>query len=772
MNFNTFINCSLVGLALTSSVAAFSATTKQSKEVRVIIDKVNTYWQSNNAPEVRAFWDNAAYHTGNMEAYFLTGNDAYREYSEKWAEHNQWKGAKSNDRANWKYSYGESDDYVLFGDWQICFQTYADLYNILPDDKRIRRAREVMEYEMSTPKHDYWWWADGLYMVMPVMTKLHKITGNKQYLDKLYEYITYSDSIMFDPEENLYYRDGKYVYPKHKSANGKKDFWARGDGWVLAGLAKVLKDLPAEYEHRKFFEDRYRNMADAVVKSQRPEGYWSRSMLDEEHAPGYETSGTAFFTYSLLWGINNGYLNDPKYLNAAQKGWNYLKNVALQKDGRVGYVQPIGEKAIPGQVVDSKSTANFGVGAFLLAACEYVRFLEKESNEDRAYWVDLLYKMAAPVLSNMAEGNLQKNMIVEVSPNWDGRNKGVTYMETFGRLMAGIAPWLSLPDDETDEGMKRKQLRDWALKSYRNAVDPESPDYLLWRGHGQALVDAAYIAESFLRGYDALWVPLDDTTKSRYIEEFSQLRRVDPPYTNWLLFSSTIEGLLAKAGAQYDEYRVNSAIRKVEEWYTGDGWYADGPEFAFDYYSSYVFHPMYLETLQALKDSKAYTRIHYSNYYNRALRRAQKYSIVLERLISPEGTFPVFGRSIPYRMATMQPLALMAWYEKRPAGLTNGQVRSALTAVMHRMFDDKENFNEGGFLTIGFAGRQPNIADWYTNNGSLYMTSLSFLPLGLPATHPFWTDAQQPWTSQKAWSGQPFPKDHHWGETEKFKDLF
>lgn len=772
MNFNTFINCSLVGLALTTSVAAFSATTKQSKEARAIIDKVNTYWQSNNAPEVRAFWDNAAYHTGNMEAYFLTGNDAYREYSEKWAEHNQWKGAKSNDRANWKYSYGESDDYVLFGDWQICFQTYADLYNILPDDKRIRRAREVMEYEMSTPKQDYWWWADGLYMVMPVMTKLHKITGNKQYLDKLYEYITYSDSIMFDPEENLYYRDDKYVYPKHKSANGKKDFWARGDGWVLAGLAKVLKDLPAEYEHRKFFEDRYRNMADAVVKSQRPEGYWSRSMLDEEHAPGYETSGTAFFTYGLLWGINNGYLNDPKYLDAAQKGWNYLKNVALQKDGRVGYVQPIGEKAIPGQVVDSKSTANFGVGAFLLAACEYVRFLEKESNEDRAYWVDLLYKMAAPVLSNMAEGNLQKNMIVEVSPNWDGRNKGVTYMETFGRLMAGIAPWLSLPDDETDEGMKRKQLRDWALKSYRNAVDPESPDYLLWRGHGQALVDAAYIAESFLRGYDALWVPLDDTTKSRYIEEFSQLRRVDPPYTNWLLFSSTIEGLLAKAGAQYDEYRVNSAIRKVEEWYTGDGWYADGPEFAFDYYSSYVFHPMYLETLQALKDSKAYTRIHYSNYYNRALRRAQKYSIVLERLISPEGTFPVFGRSIPYRMATMQPLALMAWYEKLPAGLTNGQVRSALTAVMHRMFDDKENFNEGGFLTIGFAGRQPNIADWYTNNGSLYMTSLSFLPLGLPATHPFWTDAQQPWTSQKAWSGQPFPKDHHWGETEKFKDLF
>ena len=639
-------NLTLLSVCLVlMSASAGAAPTKESKQVRDIITKVNDHWQATNSPETRAFWDNAAYHTGNMEAYFLMGNDAWRDYSERWAEHNEWKGAKSNDRSKWKYNYGETDEHVLFGDWQICFQTYADLYRLLPDDKRLKRAKEVMEYEMSTPKNDYWWWADGLYMVMPVMTKLHNLTGNAKYLDKLYEYVLYSDSIMLDPETGLYYRDAKYVYPKHKSANGKKDFWARGDGWVLAGLAKVLKDLPAEYKHRQFFVDKYVKLADAVVASQQPGGYWSRSMLDEAHAPGPETSGTAFFTYGLLWGVNNGYLKDAKYLDAAKKGWEYLSKTALQKDGSIGYVQPIGEKAIPGQVVDRNSTSNFGTGAFLLAACEYVRFLEKETNTDRAYWVDLAYKMAAPVLSNMAEGNLQKNMLVEVSPNWDGRNKGVTYMETFGRLMAGISPWLALPDDDTEEGAKRKQLREWALKSYKNAVDPDSPDYLLWRGHGQALVDAAYVAESFLRAYDALWVPLDDVTKKRYFEEFSQLRRVDPPYTNWLLFSSTIEGFLAKAGAECDEYRVNSAIRKVEEWYTGDGWYADGPSFAFDYYSSYVFHPMYLETLQSMKDAGKYTRIHYGKYYDRALRRTQKFSIVLERLISPEGTFPVFGRS-------------------------------------------------------------------------------------------------------------------------------
>lgn len=759
-------------LLILSGMQAQAAVTKESQKVRKTIEKVNDHWQATHSPEHNPFWDNAAYHTGNMEAYALTGNEKWLDYSQKWAEHNNWKGATSNDRSKWKYNYGETPEHVLFGDWQICFQTYADLYNILPDDKKIRRAREVMEYEMSTPQNDYWWWADGLYMVMPVMTKLYNITGNNKYLDKLYEYILVSDSIMFDKDENLYYRDAKYVWPKHKSANGKKDFWARGDGWVLAGLAKVLKDLPADYKHRKFFEDKFVNMADAVVAIQQPEGYWTRSMMDPEHAPGPETSGTAFFTYGLLWGVNNGYLKDPKYLEAAKKGWNYLQNTALQKDGSVGYVQPIGEKAIPGQVVDKNSTSNFGTGAFLLAACEYVRNLEKETSDDRAYWADLAYKMAYPVLSEMANGTLQKNMLVEVSPNWDGRDKRVTYMEAFGRLMAGIAPWLALPDDGTPEGAKRKELRELALKAYANAVDPDSPDYLLWRKEGQPMVDAAYIAESFLRAWDALWVPLDQKTKDRYIEEFTQIRRIDPPYTNWLLFSSTIESLLCKAGAPFDIYRINSAARKMEEWYTGDGWYSDGPSFAFDYYSSYVFHPMYLETLDAMIDTGTHSRLDYKKYYDRELKRAQKYAIVLERFISPEGTFPVIGRSIPYRMAALQPLALMAWYEKLPAGLTNGQVRNALTTVMHNMFDGKENFNEKGYLTIGFAGHQPNVADWYTNNGSLYMTSLAFMPLGLPASHPFWTDAPQPTTQQKAWNGKPFPRDHIWKDDIRTPDLY
>ena len=184
---------------------------------------------------------------------------------------------------------------------------------------------------------------------------------------------------MYDSETGLYYRDGKYVYPKHKSVNGKKDFWARGDGWVLAALPKVIKDLPKDYEHYDFFVDKYKRLAQGVAALQQPEGYWTRSMMDPEHAPGPETSGTAFFTYGLQWGVNNGLLNKNEYQPAIDKAWGYLTQTALQPSGKVGYVQPIGEKAIPGQIVDANSTSNFGVGAFLLAACERVNYLNANS---------------------------------------------------------------------------------------------------------------------------------------------------------------------------------------------------------------------------------------------------------------------------------------------------------------------------------------------------------------------------------------------------------
>lgn len=372
-----YIKVALVVIGSMLFLGCKAKNSVEAEKILNIIHQVNSYWQTNNKPQQWAFWEWAAYHTGNMEAYFLTQEPSYLKYSEDWAKHNEWKGAKSDNKEEWKYNYGEKDNYVLFGDWQTCFQTYCDLYTIKPADYKIARAREVMEYQMSTEQNDYWWWADGLYMVMPVMVKLHKITQNPLYLEKLNEYLSYADQIMYDEDAKLYYRDAAYVYPKHKTINGKKDFWARGDGWVFAAFAKTLKDLPATNKYRNDYIKRFLDMAVAIKNSQQPEGYWTRSMLDPEYVPGPETSGTAFFTYGLFWGINNGYLDKDTYLNTALKGWEYLEKTALQPDGSVGYVQPIGAKAIPGQVVDKNSSANFGVGAFLLAACEYVYYLKE-----------------------------------------------------------------------------------------------------------------------------------------------------------------------------------------------------------------------------------------------------------------------------------------------------------------------------------------------------------------------------------------------------------
>ena len=337
---------------------------------------------------------------------------------------------------------------------------------------------------------------------------------------------------------------------------------------------------------------------------------------------------------------------------------------------------------------------------------------------DRQQWVELCYRIAAPVLENMSKGELQKNMQLELSPTWDGRDKRVAYMETFGRLMAGISPWLALPDDDTEEGKMRKQMREWAVLA---------------------------------------WQLLDETTQKRYIERFQRLKIVRPAYNNWLLFRGLIEAFLMSVGEDADQYVLTVASNKINEWYLSDGWYSDGSEFALDYYNAYVIHPMYIEMLEVLNKHHFWTPIS----TKLAIKRMQRFNVFMERLISPEGTYPAFGRSVVYRMGAFQTLAMAAWKYGLPEGMSNGQVRSALTAVMNNMFKVEGNFNEKGFLQLGFAGHQPDLSNYYTNNGSLYMTSLVFMPLGLPADHPFWKDAAEPWTSQKAWSGQPFPIDGH-----------
>ena len=381
---------------------------------------------------------------------------------------------------------------------------------------------------------------------------------------------------------------------------------------------------------------------------------------------------------------------------------------------------------------------------------------------DRDYMLGLLERMANPVLSRMAKGRLQQEWQPELSPTWDKRNPKVAYMEAFGRLVDGIAPWLTLPDETGAEGRARARLRDNTLASFEHAVDPRSPDYLDWRGHGQALVDSAYVTSALLRAPEALWKPLGATTKQRIISEVQGLRRVAPPYTNWLLFAAMNEAFLLAVDADWDPVRIDLAVRKFDEWYVGDGWYSDGSHFHFDYYNSFVIHPMLTQILEVVVARKAgFNALDPDKRLATQFRRMQRYALELERMVGPDGAFPAIGRSLTYRTAVHQPLGLLAWRGRLPDGLPPGQVRAATMAAQRRVFADASNFDARGFLTIGFTRHQPALADWYSNAGSMYLAAESLLAMGLPATDAYWTAAAHPWTMRRAYGGLDFNKDYY-----------
>lgn len=385
--------------------------------------------------------------------------------------------------------------------------------------------------------------------------------------------------------------------------------------------------------------------------------------------------------------------------------------------------------------------------------------LDQTPISDRTYWVEVISKMASPILENISNETFQKNMPMVVSESFDGRNAKVGYLEAFGRLIAGIAPWLALPPDSSSEGRLRSKLLQQSLLGIQHGVSPNSPDYFDWRGKSkQTLVDAAHLALGFLRAPKALWEPLPEETKKQVIEEFKHIRWITPNESNWLLFASVCETFLFSVGVEPDRKKIDHAIEKFDkEWYVGDGWYSDGARFSFDHYNGYVIHCMLVETLK----HNAHVSSDYEEKYNRAYKRMQRYAEHLERMISPEGYYPVIGRSSTYRNGGFQPLAAVALDKKLPKTLKPGQVRAAMTAMLKKIYSH-DIYDKYGWLVLGLtSAKQGNIADSYTNVGSLYEASLSFVALGLPENDEFWSSKPEPWTSQKAFSGEIFPRDYY-----------
>ncbi len=379
---------------------------------------------------------------------------------------------------------------------------------------------------------------------------------------------------------------------------------------------------------------------------------------------------------------------------------------------------------------------------------------DSRAGSDRPFWVQVARRLADPVLGHLAKGTLRASMPVEEGAG-AGRS-AVTHLEAFGRLLAGLAPWLELPADETPEGRLRAEYAALARRALSVAVDPSSPDFLNFVRESQPLVDAAFLAQGLLRAPRALLETLDVETRQRLVHALQATRAIQPYFSNWLLFSAMVEAALARLGADWDRVRVDYALRQHQQWYHGDGVYGDGPEFHWDYYNSFVIQPMLLDVLDACgKESAAWEAMRPA-----VRRRARRCAAILERLVSPEGTFPPIGRSLAYRFGALHLLAQMALRRELPEGVSPAQVHGALGAVIRRSIEAAGTFDEGGWLRIGFCGHQPQIGERYISTGSLYLCALGLLPLGLAPSEAFWSSPDEPWTAKRAWSSQVFAIDN------------
>lgn len=375
---------------------------------------------------------------------------------------------------------------------------------------------------------------------------------------------------------------------------------------------------------------------------------------------------------------------------------------------------------------------------------------------DREYWIQTLTRIADPVLNALARRELHAVMPVEAPHGNAAERRQYTHLEALGRLVAGMSPWLESTGLAGSEETLRLRYAGLARQAIAAGCDPASPDFMNFSRGRQPVVDAAFLAHALLRAPSELWQKLDGATRTHLIEALRTTRVIQPGFNNWLLFSAMIEAALCKAGEPWDRMRVDYAIRQINEWYKGDGVYGDGPEFHWDYYNSFVIHPMLLDVLETVsKSSPAWEHLHPA-----VLARAKRYAAIQERMIGPDGTFPPIGRSLVYRFGAFQLLAQTALRRQLPEGIAPEQVRCALTTVIRRMIEAPGTFDARGWLTIGFCGHQPGIAESYISTGSLYLCSVGMLPLGLPPADPFWSGPAKPWTQQKAWSGQDVPADH------------
>lgn len=321
-------------------------------------------WNTNGFKHPKVDWTNAACYTGIYALGSIKNNEKYLAALVNIGNDLNWNTGRNRFMA---------DDYCIGQTYSLLYTTYKDKkmiapFTLLADSIVSKPHDESLEWKNNIASRE-WAWCDALFMGPTALSYLSTATGNPAYLNIATKLWWKTTDYLYDPSEHLYFRDGSYLDKKEK--NGKKIFWARGNGWVLAGLVRVMENMPANHPERKKFEQLYLDMATKIASLQQPDGSWHASLLDPESYPVKETSGTGFYCYALLWGLNHGMLDSKTYWPVVKKAWAALAT-SVHPDGMLGYVQRIG--ASPDAVTEN-STEVYGVGAFLLTGAQLYQYM-------------------------------------------------------------------------------------------------------------------------------------------------------------------------------------------------------------------------------------------------------------------------------------------------------------------------------------------------------------------------------------------------------------
>ena len=316
-------------------------------------------------------WTAGAYYTGVTRAHKSTKDMMYMAALKNQAYWNNWE--------TYKRVYHADDVAISYSYLYVAANERRKKFPNLEPTKKFLDAHlyEDNNWKAGTNKSKedktiLWWWCDALFMAPPVINLYAKQTNQPKYLDDMHAFYMEAYNRLYDKEEQLFARDMRFIIKGNnedrKEPNGEKIFWSRGNGWVIGGLALLLEDMPADYKHRPFYENLYKEMADKILAIQPEDGLWRTSLLCPETYNHGEVSGSGFYTFALAWGINNGLL-DKKHTPAVKKAWHAIAK-CQHPDGRVGWVQNIG--AFP-EPASADSWQNFGTGAFLMAASEIIQ---------------------------------------------------------------------------------------------------------------------------------------------------------------------------------------------------------------------------------------------------------------------------------------------------------------------------------------------------------------------------------------------------------------